>query len=79
MLTQDPIKARSAFAHEAVDVVLTGGAIPAGLAGAFVDLSLAALPFKSWTAFAGEAPDVIHTGASIQTRVYVCVWGGEMC
>lgn len=70
MLTQDSIKAWSAFAHKAVDVVLTHGAVPAGLAGAFIYLGLAALPFKSWTALTGEAPNIIHAGASIQTRVY---------
>lgn len=69
VLAQDSIKAWSAFAHKAVDVVLTDGAIPAGLAGAFIYLSLAALPFESWTAFAGEAPNVVHAGASVQTRV----------
>lgn len=70
VFTQDSIKAWSALAHKAVDIVLADGTIPAGLAGALVYLSLTALPFKSRAAFAGEAPNIVHTGASIQAWVY---------
>lgn len=65
MFTQDSIKALSALAHKAVDVVPANGAIPAGLAGALVYLSLTALPFKTWAAVTGETPNTVHTSASI--------------
>lgn len=70
VFTQDSIKAWSALAHKAVDVVPTDGTIPAGLADALVYLSFTAVPFKTMAAVTGEAPNIVHTGASIQARVY---------
>lgn len=70
VFTQDSIKAWSALAHKAVDVVPADGTVPAGLASTLVYLSLTAFPFKTWAAVTGEAPNIIHTGASIQARVY---------
>lgn len=70
VFTQDSIKACPAFTHKAVDIVLAGGTIPAGLTGALVYLGLAALPFKSRAAFTREVPNTVHASASIQAWVY---------
>lgn len=65
MITQNSIKALSALAHKAVDVVPANGTIPAGLAGTLIYLGLTALAFKTGAAVTGETPDTIHTRASI--------------
>lgn len=70
VFTQDSIKARSALAHKAVDVVPADGPVPAGLAGTLVYLRLTAVPFKTRAAVTGVLPDIVHTRASIQAWVY---------
>lgn len=69
VVTQDSIKARLAFANEAVDVVPADGPVPAGLTGTLVHLDLAMLAFKTGAAFAREASHDVHAGAPVQTRV----------
>lgn len=69
MFTQESIKAWSALAHKAVNVVPADGTIPAGLAGTFIHLSLTAIPFKTLATVTGEAPNTVHTGAPIQAGV----------
>jgi len=69
VLTLDSIKARTAHAHKAVDVVLADAPVSAGLAGALVYLSLTALSFKTQTTEAGETGNSVQTCASMQTRV----------
>ena len=70
VFTQDSIKARSALAHKAVDVVPADGPVPAGLTVALVDLGLTALPLKARMAVTIETPHIVHTRASIQARAY---------
>lgn len=50
VFTVDSIKARSALAHKAVDVIPADGTVPARLAGTLVYLRLTVLPFKTWAA-----------------------------
>lgn len=69
VFTQYAVKARSALAYKAVDVVLAGGTVSAGMAGTLVNLNVTALSLKTWAAITGETPDLVHTRASIQTRV----------
>lgn len=69
VFTQYAVKARSALAYKAVDVVLAGGAVFAGMAGTLINLNVTALSLKTWAAITGETPDLVHTRASIQTRV----------
>lgn len=70
VITQDSIKARSARAHKAVDVVLADGTVLAGLAGTLIYLSLTSLPFKTLTAVTRETPNIVHARTSIQAWVY---------
>lgn len=69
MFTQESIKARPTLAHKAVDVIPAVGAVPAGLAGALVDLGLTAAPLETWAALAGETAHIVHAGAAVQARV----------
>lgn len=69
VITQDSIKARLAFANEAVDIVPADGPVPARLTGTFIHLDLTMLAFKTGAAFAGEASHDVHAGAPVQTRV----------
>lgn len=69
VITQDSIKARLAFANEAVDIVPADGPVPARLTGTFIHLDLTMLAFKTRAAFAREASHDIHAGAPVQTGV----------
>lgn len=69
VFTQYAVKAGSALAYKAVDVILAGGAVSAGMAGTLVNLNVTALSLKTWATVTDETPDFVPTRASIQTRV----------